>query len=277
MPEPKLSFTYLVDVYENDGTLVNSIRIVPPFTVGENGEIFSSSGANYLETEINPFYGYSKTINGTAPDYAIGDTITASDFVDNELALYAITEPPQQKFVNKVVYNDTTLIDLTSDTVTPEQLAEGVTAHNAKGEAIVGTMTSGGGSIGTDHIVTVICKCDVHGLNLSKTYTYTTGSLVHLNRIDIWADIIYGTEFEGAQAYEPTCSLVFGRSDVGFNPEWVEILNVISYSRNGTRQSETLDDNLQYVTAKISDYFVGAVFIMPDSDITLTIDASDLM
>lgn len=41
--------------------------------------------------------------------------------------------------VNKVVYDGDTLIDLTGDTVTSESLAEGVTAHAANGERIVGT------------------------------------------------------------------------------------------------------------------------------------------
>ena len=40
--------------------------------------------------------------------------------------------------VNKVIYGGRTLIDLTSITVTPETLAEGVIAINAKGEIIVG-------------------------------------------------------------------------------------------------------------------------------------------
>lgn len=44
--------------------------------------------------------------------------------------------------VNEVVYNGETLIDLKSDTVTPETLAEGVTAHAANGEKIVGTMSA---------------------------------------------------------------------------------------------------------------------------------------
>lgn len=49
--------------------------------------------------------------------------------------------------VNKVSFNtasgEEVLIDLTNDTVTPETLAEGVTAHGANGEPIVGTMRSG--------------------------------------------------------------------------------------------------------------------------------------
>jgi hypothetical protein len=47
--------------------------------------------------------------------------------------------------VSKVeLANGDVLIDLTNDTVTPETLAEGVTAHGANGESIVGTMRSGG-------------------------------------------------------------------------------------------------------------------------------------
>lgn len=41
--------------------------------------------------------------------------------------------------VNKVSINGTTVIDLTADTVTPETLSMGVTAHNAAGELITGT------------------------------------------------------------------------------------------------------------------------------------------
>lgn len=44
--------------------------------------------------------------------------------------------------VNKVrLSNGETLIDISDDTVTPETLAEGVTAHDASGERIVGTMS----------------------------------------------------------------------------------------------------------------------------------------
>ena len=42
--------------------------------------------------------------------------------------------------ISKVVYGGNTLVDLTSDTVTPETLLEGVTAHDKSGALIVGTM-----------------------------------------------------------------------------------------------------------------------------------------
>ena len=47
--------------------------------------------------------------------------------------------------INKVEYAGNVLIDLTADTVATETLAEGVTAHDASGAPIVGTMKSGSG------------------------------------------------------------------------------------------------------------------------------------
>lgn len=53
--------------------------------------------------------------------------------------------------INKVIYNtangEEVLMDLTTDTVTPETLAEGVTAHDASGERIEGTMKTGGAPV----------------------------------------------------------------------------------------------------------------------------------
>lgn len=44
--------------------------------------------------------------------------------------------------VNKVEVNGETVLDLSQDSVTPEQLAQGATAHNAAGEQIIGTYTA---------------------------------------------------------------------------------------------------------------------------------------
>ena len=42
--------------------------------------------------------------------------------------------------ISKVVYGTTVLVDLTSDTVDAEHLAKGYTAHDAAGNAVVGTL-----------------------------------------------------------------------------------------------------------------------------------------
>lgn len=44
---------------------------------------------------------------------------------------------------SKINFGDETLIDLTEDTVTPEALLAGVTAHNAAGDPIEGTLVPG--------------------------------------------------------------------------------------------------------------------------------------
>lgn len=43
--------------------------------------------------------------------------------------------------INKVVFGNQILIDLTADTITPADLASGVTAHDASGASITGTST----------------------------------------------------------------------------------------------------------------------------------------
>lgn len=44
---------------------------------------------------------------------------------------------------NKIVFGTETLVDLTSDTVDAEHLAEGYTAHDKHGDVITGTMSGG--------------------------------------------------------------------------------------------------------------------------------------
>lgn len=46
---------------------------------------------------------------------------------------------------SKITYNGETLIDISNDSVTPDTLAQGVTAHDANGDPIVGTMVPGEG------------------------------------------------------------------------------------------------------------------------------------
>lgn len=56
--------------------------------------------------------------------------------------------------INQVIFGGNTLIDLSSDTVTPETLLEGKTAHDASGAIIIGSMKASGGDI---HTVTSDC------------------------------------------------------------------------------------------------------------------------
>lgn len=85
--------------------------------------------------------------------------------------------------VNKVVYNTEngakTLIDLTSDTVTPETLAEGVTAHDASGNVINGKMPF---EAIPDYVIeeaeSAIAKASAHG-NLGRAIRFIAISDTH--------------------------------------------------------------------------------------------------
>ena len=72
--------------------------------------------------------------------------------------------------VNKVVLGDQTLIDLTADSVTPDKLFKGITAHNMKGESIVGTM-EGGSAPSEPSDNTAVIFADYDG-NLIDTWTW---------------------------------------------------------------------------------------------------------
>ena len=48
---------------------------------------------------------------------------------------------PEQKYVNKFIYNNETKFDLTADTITAADLASGVTAHDKSGAPITGSST----------------------------------------------------------------------------------------------------------------------------------------
>lgn len=56
--------------------------------------------------------------------------------------------------VNKVVINNTTVLDLTGDTVTPSDLVEGVTAHDATGMQITGKRPATSGTDTSDATAT---------------------------------------------------------------------------------------------------------------------------
>lgn len=73
--------------------------------------------------------------------------------------------------VNKVVYGGNTLVDLTSDTVTANDLAEGITATGANGDKVVGVMTKG--EIATNSEID-------NALNLAGTGTIPSGGVVSI-------------------------------------------------------------------------------------------------
>lgn len=79
-----------------------------------------------------------RTIELDAP--ATGELLTFLQQNATNISSGGPVEPTPVKLINKVVLGGDTVLDLTSDTVSPETLLVGTTAHNAKGETIVGTL-----------------------------------------------------------------------------------------------------------------------------------------
>ena len=74
--------------------------------------------------------------------------------------------------VNKVVYGTTVLVDLTEDTVTPDKLLKGATAHDAIGEPITGTLEAGSGGSSDNN-----CEA-YHITSASATLNFKTSGTV---------------------------------------------------------------------------------------------------
>lgn len=79
------------------------------------------------------------------------------------------------QYVNKVVFGNQTLLDLTSDTVTPSTLLEGYTAHDKSGALIIGTATGGGGSVTQDQDGFIVLPPDGGGSPSVGGLEYETG------------------------------------------------------------------------------------------------------
>ena len=100
--------------------------------------------------------------------------------------------------VNKVVINDEIKIDLTSDTVSPNTLSKGITAHDKSGNVIVGTMEGGSAPSGQWREETVdsqygqITKVVYHGYTIIPSWQYSGKRLTSIKfnegvtTIDSW-------------------------------------------------------------------------------------------
>ncbi len=109
-------------------------------------KIFSLDCGEWTREELRDCKLNLHVIRGADQNYHVGDydysgysnanfcRMMAADLT----IVYEIQVP-----VSKVVFGGDTLIDLTGDTVCPEMLAEGITAHDMSGKLITGTMVPG--------------------------------------------------------------------------------------------------------------------------------------
>ena len=110
-------------------------------TIRSNGKVFSRINITASQLLYGQFIVYEASSGWTNEAYKIieMDARPLGSLLQF-LQSNAILLPSSN--VNKVDLNGVTVLDLTSDTVTPETLLVGTTAHNAKGEIITGTLVA---------------------------------------------------------------------------------------------------------------------------------------
>lgn len=148
--------------------------------------------------------------------------------------------------VNKVVINDKTAIDLTGDTVTPSDLVEGVTAHDATGMQITGTRPATSGTDTSDATATA-------GEILSGKTAYVDGCKVTgtmTNKGKITANLVPGQTYTIPEGYHSGEGTVTG----------VSYRKAISYAKTLASGS---NDIASYVLPE-ADYAIS-VFVKPYS------------
>lgn len=95
--------------------------------------------------------------------------------------------------VNKVVINDKTVLDLTGDTVTPSDLVEGVTAHDATGMQITGTRPATSGTDTSD--ATATAKDIARGKTAYVQGAKITGDLYECVKGETKSYFTWGSEY----------------------------------------------------------------------------------
>ena len=103
-----------------------------------NGTILSLESLRWSTPDGYLFVEWNTERDGSGTAYSAGD-VTKS-----KITLYTIWE---KRTVNKVVLGSETLLDLTSDTATAEDVAEGKTFHLASGAQAVGTASGGSSGV----------------------------------------------------------------------------------------------------------------------------------
>lgn len=85
---------------------------------------------------------------------------------------------PNNSTVNKVIINGITRLDLTGDTATPSDVAQGKTFHDAAGILQTGTASGGGGGM------TLLATKSLGTISTSSTSATDTGQTVTVSNVD---------------------------------------------------------------------------------------------
>lgn len=99
--------------------------------------------------------------------------------------------------INKVVFGTETLMDISKDTVTKDTLLQGITAHNAAGEAIIGEAISGGKT----HTINALAKSWTRNSDGSYQQSFSVSGITASTKMGLSLYCISNTKHTNDEAY----------------------------------------------------------------------------
>ena len=144
--------------------------------------------------------------------------------------------------INKIIYHGNTLLDLTADTVTPSDLANGVTAHDKSGERITGTSTKDSDTSDATAVAAEILADKTAYVKGTKiTGTMPNNGAIEASLSDL-TDYIVPIGFHDGSGTVGIDSVEKAKLIPGNIKEGVEILGIVgAFSGGGaTAQSKTI-------------------------------------
>lgn len=151
---------------------------------------------------------------------------------------------------SKVVFGGETVIDLTSDTVTPETLAEGITAHGANGERIVGTLVTEIAEI-PSYIKTEARRVINAVVNAQNVNTITFLAMTDAHQWNTHEDITTGNRHAGlgakiiAQAIDLDFAVFLGDYTWGASTTTIE---------TGKAEIRTVNENIREAFSNVPNF-----------------------
>lgn len=170
---------------------------------------------------------------------------------------------------NKVTFNAATLLSLENDTITAADLKQGVTAHDATGNAITGTLVPGGAApnVYQDEEGFVVLDDEGGGAPSTEGLEYETGTVTISTQLSTYYDI----PLSGTHSTPPTFFSVVAAS----NSTHVSTTLAQTYSYTGVLGWHPQDGNYNTTYGLVVRVYANAREVSTTGAFNVTTPVSD--